>query len=67
MQQLDMQTEQDLTRAREDADPLRRIGAMDRALEAQRQRQSLQQYLTIVEAADNSAPPIWNETQLRFV
>lgn len=65
MQQLDMQTEQDLTRAREDADPLRRIGAMDRALEAQRQRQSLQQYLTIVEAADNSAPPIWNETQLR--
>jgi hypothetical protein len=65
MQQLDLQTEQDLKRAREDADRLQQIGAMQRALEAQRQRESLRQYLTIVEPASNPTPPPWNQAQLR--
>ncbi len=65
IQQLDLQTEQDLKRARENTDRLQQIGAMERALEAQRQRQSLQQYLTIVEPTANSMPPAWNQAELR--
>jgi hypothetical protein len=65
MQQLDLQTETDLKHAREDTDQLQRIGAMDRALEAQRQRQSLQQYLTIVEPAANATPVRWKQAELR--
>lgn len=65
MQQLDLRTEQDLKQAREDTDRLQQIGAMDRALEAQRRRHSLQQYLTIVEPTANPTPLAWNEAQLR--
>jgi LPP20 lipoprotein len=65
MQQLDLQTEQDLKLARADTDRLRQIGAMDRALEAQNRRQSLQQYLTIVEPTANVGAPTWNQVELR--
>jgi LPP20 lipoprotein len=67
MQQLDLQTDQDLKRARSDSDTdrLQQISALDRALEAQRQRQSLQQYLSIVESTASTAPPTWNYAELR--
>lgn len=65
IQQLDFQTEQDLKQARADTDRLQQIGAMNRALEAQRQRQSLQQYLTIVEPSTNMIAPAWNQAELR--
>jgi hypothetical protein len=65
MQQLDLQTEQDLKQARADTDRLQQIGAMDRALQAQRQRQSLQQYLAIVEPTASSVAPRWNQAELR--
>ena len=65
MQQFDVQTEQNLKQARRDTDQLERIGAMDRALEAQRQRESLQQYLMIVEPNGTLLPATWSEAQLR--
>lgn len=65
MQQLDLQTETDLKRAREGTDRLQHIGAIDSAVEAQRQRQSLQQYLTIVEPAANVMPAAWKQAELR--
>ena len=64
MQQLDLRTEQDLKRARTDTDRLQQISAMNRALGAQRERQSLQQYLTIVEPTANAVTSTWNQAEL---
>lgn len=64
IQQLDLRTEQDLKWVRTDTDRLQQISAMNRALEAQRQRQSLQQYLSIVEPTADTMPPTWNYAKL---
>jgi hypothetical protein len=64
IQQLDLQTEQDLKQARADTDRLQQIGAMNRAVRTQRRRQSLQQYLTIVEPSANIMAPVWDQAEL---
>jgi hypothetical protein len=64
MQQFDLQTEQDLKQARADTDRLQQIGAMNRAVRTQRRRQSLQQYLTIVEPSANIMAPVWDQAKL---
>jgi hypothetical protein len=63
--QLDQATAEYRTQARADRDPLDRVGAASRALDAQQQRQSLQQALTIVDGSGQGVPTPWPVAQLR--
>lgn len=64
--QLDQQTSQLMeTMAKKDADPLRKIGLLAKAVRAQQQRQHLQKSMRVVDLTGRGIKPVWDIVRLQ--
>lgn len=65
MTRLDQETETELARSRSQSDPLLTMAALNKALELQNQRLTMQQSLKVIDTSGRGNPAQWNLADLR--
>ena len=62
---IDSETQAEVDRSHSQSDPLMSMSALNKALELQQQRQSLQKMLKVIDTQGKGSPSTWNMAELR--